>query len=77
MKKYQEAFAQRLAQLRQSRGVTLQALADDLGIANQSVSAYEKSGKTPRFEVLCGIADYFGVSLDYLAGRSDREEIQP
>ena len=74
--KYREIFAKRFAQLRKSRGVTLQELGDALGITNQAVSYYETGKQLPRFEILCGIADYFGVSLDYLVGRSDRDEIE-
>lgn len=70
---YREIFAKRIAQLRKSRGVTLQELGDALGISNQAVSFYEQGKQTPRFETLCAIADYFDVSLDYLAGRRDEE----
>ena len=37
------------------------------------VSPYQPSGDQP--EAIAALADHFGVSLDYLAGRSDRREM--
>ena len=38
---------------------------------NNSSLAYWKKGATPRMESLIKLADYFGVSIDYLVGRED------
>lgn len=65
-------FGQRLFQLRKEKGVTQTALGSLLGVTPTQIGDMEK-GKSattlPRLYMLC---DYFGVSADYLLGRSDR-----
>jgi transcriptional regulator with XRE-family HTH domain len=68
---YKELFAQRLATLRRERKLSLQQLGDAIGKTNQAISLLEKGKGLPSFEVLCQLADYFDVSLDYITGRSD------
>ncbi len=64
-------FAKNLLDLRKTNNLSLVALGDILGISNQAVSLLEKGKRSPSFEILIAIADYFDVSLDYLVGRSD------
>lgn len=64
-------FAKRLLELRKSNNLSLMALGGILGISNQAVSLLEKGKRSPSFEILIAIADNFGVSLDYLVGRSE------
>lgn len=64
-------FAQRLLELRRKNNLSLMSLGLHLGISNQAVSLLEKGKRSPSFEILIAIADYFNVSLDYLVGRSD------
>ncbi len=61
----------RLFELRQSRNITQQRLAIDLGIDQTSISSYECGKYLPTVEVLVRIAEYFGVSTDYLLGLSE------
>ena len=68
---YKDSFAQRLAILRRDKKLSLQQLGDAVGKTNQAISLLEKGRGLPSFEVLCQLADYFDVSLDYLVGRSD------
>lgn len=51
------------------------AVASELGYSSGSVSAW-KSGRTPKFATLQRIADYFGVTPDYLL-REDDEQPTP
>ena len=69
---YRKKFACILMSLRKERKLTLSALADIVGLTNQAISLLEKGKRSPSFEVLCMLADYFDVSLDYLVGRSDK-----
>lgn len=68
---YKNIFSERLLALRKSSKISLQALGDKLGISNQAVSLLEKGRRSPSFEVLLALADYFDVSLDFITGRSD------
>ncbi len=66
-----EIFSQRVKQLRLSKGVSQQQVADALGITKPGYQNYEYGRKTPSFAVLPLLADFFDVSTDYLLGRSD------
>lgn len=47
-------------------GKSASAVAHELGINKSNVSNWKNNGYTPRGDVLNRIADYFGVSVDYL-----------
>ena len=61
----------RLVKLRKERNITQRRLAVDLGIEQASISSYECGKYLPTVEVLIKLANYFGVSIDYLLGLSD------
>lgn len=69
---YRKNFAEQFAALRAARGVSLVELGSCLGVTGEAVRLLEKGKRSPSFEMLCALADYFDVSLDYLVGRSDR-----
>jgi len=48
-------------------------VAAELKISSGTVTLW-KNGSIPRSEYLIKLADYFGVSIDYLLGRSERSE---
>lgn len=58
-----------LKQLRSARGISQKALADAIGVSQQSINKYENHNIEPDIQTLCKIADYFGISVDYLVGR--------
>lgn len=64
----------RLKQLRQSRGLTQAALAKELHVASNTLCNWENGKRTPDFDTLTKIADYFHVTTDYLIG-SDENDI--
>lgn len=68
---YKATFSGRLLLLRVQRNISQKKLAQYLSITSQAITMMEKEKRVPSFEVLCKIADYFDVSLDYLVGRSD------
>ena len=47
--------------------IRLDALEKQLGLANKTISSWEYH--QPKLSSLIAVADYFGVSLDYLVGR--------
>ena len=64
-------FQERLRQCRQSVGLNQQEMAAELGIVFRSYRRYECGDSEPTLSTLVKLADYFQVSLDYLAGRTD------
>ncbi|MCX7714606.1 MAG: helix-turn-helix transcriptional regulator [Clostridia bacterium] len=64
-----EAFGQRLKQLRKSKKLTQQELADLLGISKVAISEYETGKVNPSPEHLIRIANIFNVSIDYFYGK--------
>lgn len=63
--------AERIKSLRENRNISQLKLAKDLLIGQSTMSEYESGIKQPPVSILIKIADYFDVSLDYLAGRTD------
>ena len=66
-----EIFSKRLFQLRESKGLSRQAVADDLDITRASLEYYEKGMRTPNLETIFKISEYYQVSIDYLFGKID------
>jgi len=66
-------FGERLKQLREERGQSLEAAGAAIGVGAMSLSRYERGvkGGMPTLESMRRIADHYNVSLDYLAGLSD------
>ena len=63
----------RLKELRKKRGITQLKLAMDLGLNQNAISRYETGEREADYNTLIALADYFGVSIDYLLGRTDKE----
>lgn len=66
-----KTFAEILTELREKTGKKRQEVADDLKISRASLEYYEKGKRKPDIEVLVRLADYYGVSTDYLLGLSN------
>lgn len=54
---------------REKQGLTQQECADLFDVKLRAWQTYEQGVSEPKFEVLCKIADVFGVTTDYLLGR--------
>lgn len=61
-------YAPRLRELREKRGLTLDQVADALGLRNQYISNYELGKRRPDYDTLSKLADFYHVSIDYLLG---------
>lgn len=61
----------RIKQLREENNLTQEEFANKLNMTQQRISAYEKEKREPDLNTLQQIADFFGVSTDYLLGKSD------
>lgn len=64
-------LSERLRYLRREKKMSQAALAEAIGVAQSSITSYERDERKPSYEVLCLLADYFNVSTDYLLGRTD------
>ena len=68
-------FNERLRRLRKERGLTQAQTAEHLSIAWRNYQRLERDGNAPSFLTFVKAAEFFGVSLDYLAGRTDAREV--
>ncbi len=71
------SFALRIKELREERGLSQVRLARELNVGTGSVGMWESAGEIPPVKKLLVIADYFGVTLDYLVGRSEKRTFMP
>ncbi len=65
------SFAERLKELRTSKGLTQKQVYEAVGMSAIGYQRYEYGDREPAYQKLIALADYFDVSLDYLVGRSD------
>ncbi|MDR1563384.1 MAG: helix-turn-helix domain-containing protein [Oscillospiraceae bacterium] len=71
VEEYNSIFASRLRYLMEHADVNQQKLADFIGVTRQAVSAYTLGASLPDIEKFEKIADFFGVSTEYLLGRTE------
>lgn len=62
---------ERIENLRKSNGISQGKLEKELGFSNGSISKWKNS--MPKLERLQKIADYFGVTVDYLMTGEEKE----
>ncbi len=63
-------FSRTLALLRREKKISQRAAAGDLGVSQALLSHYENGLREPGLSFVVRAADYYGVSCDYLLGRS-------
>lgn len=63
----------RIKELAQKRGLSINSLEEKLGYSRNTIYAIKRN--QPGSEKLQQIADFFGVSTDYLLGRTDNPKI--
>ncbi len=64
-------FSTRFENLLEERGLTQRQLALKLHIAPSTLNGYLRRGREPEFKILIQLAEFFGVSTDYLLGVTD------
>ncbi|ANZ62417.1 helix-turn-helix domain-containing protein [Secundilactobacillus paracollinoides] len=76
-------FPERLRVLRRGQGLTLKALANGLNKldpdnehpnTSAQIGNWERGIRVPSFMEVRKIAEFFDVTMDYLAGKSERDE---
>lgn len=68
-------FRQNLNQLLKSRGMEQKALAEAIDVTTATISRYAHQDKEPTLDYLYRIANYFGVTLDWLVGASNNKYV--
>ena len=63
-----------LRELRKQRGLTMKELGEKIGVSESTISLYETGRRSPSYEILLKIAEYFGVSVDYLLRGGEEKE---
>ena len=66
-----EEMSTRLLSLRKERNLKQTEVAEALGLSISPYCRYEYGQREPTVSVLIRMADFYGVSIDYLVGRND------
>ncbi len=69
----ESAFSRSMARLRRERGLSQRKVAEDLHISQALISHYEKGLREPGLNFVCLACDYYGVTADYLLGRTQED----
>lgn len=68
-------YFQRLRDLREDMDLNQTKIAEILGIKQTVYSRYERGFQTIPVEHLLALADFYGVSVDYILGRTNCKKI--
>lgn len=64
----------RFRQLLEKNGITPYKVAKDTGISPSTLSDWKTGRSTPKTDKLLKIANYFGVTIEYLLGSESNEK---
>ncbi len=68
-------ISQRLKELRKSNNMTQSQLAKVLNVTTGAIGLWETGKRVPDSNFLLTISTYFGVSVDYLLGKDDENQV--
>ncbi len=68
-------YVKRIRDLREDNDKTQQNIADVLGTSQTMYARYERGANELPVRHLLKLADYYGVSVDYILGRTDNPKI--
>ena len=66
---------EKLRELRKENGISLKELGACVGVAESTMSLYENGKRQPDYETLLKLAEYFGVTVDYLLRGGEEEQL--
>ena len=69
-------IGRRIGQLRRARGMTQDAMAEQLGVSPQAVSKWENDQTCPDISLLPKLARFLGVTVDHLLTGEQEEKLQ-
>lgn len=68
-------FYQRIRDLREDHDLKQLAIAMTLGITQQQYSLYETGKREIPLHLAAELAQFYSVSIDYIAGRTNKKEM--
>jgi len=69
------AFYKRIRDLREDNDKTQQEIANYLGMKQPQYYRYETGSRDIPLDILIKLADFYGVSVDYILGRTDNPKL--
>lgn len=69
-----KVFAERIKKLRIEKKLTQQELGNKFGLTSTGVSYWESGKAIPSMDMINKLSDFFGVTIDYLIGKSKIDE---
>ena len=66
-------FQVRMQKLREEKRISRARMSERCGLEQSAIRRYERGEREPKLSTLIQIADFFGVTIDYLAGRTDEK----
>ena len=67
-------FSERLKNLRKEKKLSQKKLAQEVKVTRATIGYYENRKRKPDLEKLIKLADFFDVSIDFLAGKSNQQK---
>ena len=67
---------ERIRQLREDADLTQAALGKAINVPQRTYAYYESGQRMIPPQVLCALADFYDVSVDYLLGRTDQRKVR-
>jgi len=67
-------FPARLKRIREAKHESRKICSELCGLDKNAIGRYERGERSPNLRALLAIAEHFGVSVDYLVGRSDKRK---
>ncbi len=69
-------FRIRLKELREKTGLSQYTFAEKFGVAQSTVGGWESGAREPNFDTTRKLADFFGVTIDYLLDGNESKDIE-
>lgn len=66
------AFAERLEVLMKEKDIPIKELSISVGVSDRCIAGYLHHRNVPQSDILCHIAEYLDVTMEYLLGRESK-----
>lgn len=70
-----DIFSERIKKVRKQNNLKQEEVGKAINLTGATISRIESSKRAVSVETLVLFAEYFDVSLDYLVGRTDKQEV--